>query len=189
MPAKKEVSLLPDAENPNSLGSRLLLWLTTVGRFIIVFTELIVISAFISRFWLDRKNSDLSETLRQQKAILESTADFEKEYSLLQQRLRVIKNFYSLRPDYSTKITSLTESTPPDILFNSLNFDLDDKSNITANLLATALNNETIQRFINNLASNPDIAVVDVKNIEKKTKENKFSINIFLVFKTKNSQT
>jgi len=189
MPAKKEVSLLPDAENPNSFGSRLLLWLTSVGRFIIVFTELIVICAFISRFWLDRKNSDLSEIVRQQKAILESTQDFEKEYSLLQQRLKVIKNFYTQRPDYSAKIISLTESTPPDIIFTSINFDLDDKSNITADLSATALNNETINRFINNLVSNPDIRTVDVKNIEKKAKENKYLLNIFLTFKIQNPKT
>lgn len=189
MPAKKEVSLLPDSENPNSLGSRLLLWLTTIGRFIIVFTELIVICAFISRFWLDRKNSDLSEILRQQKAILESTQDFEKEYSLLQQKLKFIKSFYRGRPDYSAKIVSLTESTPPDIYFNSLTFDLDEKSNVTANLSAVALNPQTIYHFISNLVSNPDIATVDIKNIEKKAKENKYLININLIFKAQSPKT
>jgi methyl coenzyme M reductase subunit C-like uncharacterized protein (methanogenesis marker protein 7) len=77
MPAKKEISLLPDEENLNTLSARVLRYLTTIGRVIIILTELAVISAFLSRFWLDRKNADLSETIRQQKAILESTQEFE----------------------------------------------------------------------------------------------------------------
>jgi len=53
MPAKKEISLLPDEENLDSFSARAFRWLTTVGRYVIVFTELIVICAFLSRFWLD----------------------------------------------------------------------------------------------------------------------------------------
>ena len=80
MPSKKEISLLPAEENLNTFSARFLKWVTSVGRVVIVFVELIVIGAFLSRFWLDRKNSDLSETLRQQKAILASTQEFEKDY-------------------------------------------------------------------------------------------------------------
>jgi hypothetical protein len=47
MPAKKEISLLPDEENADSLSARIVRWITTVGRYVIVFTELIVIGAFV----------------------------------------------------------------------------------------------------------------------------------------------
>ncbi|MBU4397602.1 hypothetical protein KKC08_05560 [Patescibacteria group bacterium] len=85
MPAnfKREISLLPKDQDNNSSTAKLIRWITTVGRVVIIFTELIVIAAFVSRFWLDRKNSDLSESIRQQKAILESTALFEVDYSTL----------------------------------------------------------------------------------------------------------
>jgi len=184
MPAKKEISLLPDEENPNSAGARILQWVTTVGRFVIVFTELIVISAFISRFWLDRKNSDYSDILRQQKAILESTQAFEKEYSLLQQRLKVIKDFYSKTPQYNSKIISLVESTPEDIIFNSLTVENGTASKgMTANVDLVSYKEESIVDFITNLTANENIDVVDVKSIEKKPKENQYSVKLFLVFK------
>ena len=71
---------MPDSYNPNSFNARFIKWLTTIGRWVMTLTELIVISAFISRFWLDRKNSDLSDLIRQKQAILESTQYFESEF-------------------------------------------------------------------------------------------------------------
>lgn len=189
MPAKREISLLPDEENPNSPLSRLLRWLTTVGRFIIVFTELLVISAFLSRFWLDRKNSDLSEILRQQKAILESTKEFEKSFTLLQQKLKVIDDFYTTRPNYVSQINSLVRSTPPDIFFTSVLLDRNDQLQLTCTISASALNHQTVQGFITNLSLNPEISLVDVKSIQKKPKDNKYLLNIYLVFKDKQSKT
>jgi len=184
MPAKKEISLLPDEENPNSPIARFLQWVSTAGRFTIVFTELIVISAFISRFWLDRKNSDYSDVLRQQKAILESTQAFEKEYSQLQLRLKLIKDFYSKTPEYNSKIISLTESTPQDIIFNSLTIKNDpDLKNIVADIDLISYKEESIVDFITNLTVNENIETVDVKSIEKKPKENQYTVKLFLVFK------
>jgi len=183
MPAKKEISLLPDEENPNSISARFLLWATSVGRFIIVFTELIVICAFISRFWLDRKNSDYSDVLRQQKAILESTQEFEKEYYLLQQKLKVIKDFYSQTPEYNNKIISLVESTPKDIVFSSLNIENDTTlKRVVADVDLFSHSEESIVDFIANLTVNKSIQTVNVKSIEKKPKENQYSVKLFLIF-------
>ena len=47
MPAKKEISLLPNEENLNTFSARFLRWVTSVGRVVIVFVELIVIGAFL----------------------------------------------------------------------------------------------------------------------------------------------
>lgn len=183
MPAKREATLLPESENINSFSSRFIHWVTTVGRFVIVFTELIVVGAFISRFWLDRQNSDLSEVLRQQTAILESTKEFEKEYNLLQQRLLAIKKMYSQTPGYSDRLTSLANSAPPEIVFQNLVIGQDPTSkDITASIAVTALSEDSMTKFINNLSVNPEIRSVDVKNIEKKQKENSYSLYISLIF-------
>ncbi len=184
MPAKKEPSLLPDSENNNTFLARVLRWTTTVGRFVIVFTELIVISAFLSRFWLDRKNSDLSEVIRQQKAILESTQDFEKEFTLLQQRLKTIKDFYAISPAYNRQAQSLVDSTPPDIIYNSLSLSSPPPSNqVNADLNLISYKEESIVDFITNLVVNPNIQTVKVQRIEKKPKDSRYIIQISLVFK------
>jgi len=189
MAAKKELSLLPESENPNSISARIFYWLTTVGRWVIVLTELIVVSAFISRFWLDRKNSDLSEVIRQQEAILESTQDFEKEFTLFQQKLKTIKNFYSQETDYDQKITSLVTSTRRDIVFSNLSVKKNESNNIVADASFTAYNEDSIVDFIDNLMLNPDIKSVDINRIEKRDHENNYSVSVSLVFKNSTEKT
>ncbi|MDD4026632.1 MAG: hypothetical protein PHO75_00400 [Candidatus Shapirobacteria bacterium] len=185
MAAKKEISLLPESKNPRSFGARFLKWITTTGRVTIILTELIVISVFISRFWLDRKNSDLSEILRQKQAILESVIPFEQEFIGLQQRLTYIKDFYSNQPEYNKQIDSLISSTPQNLFYESLSILKDEKSkSTTINTSLIAYKEEDIVSFITNLMLNPDIDQVDVNRIEKKEKENQYSISLTLFFKT-----
>jgi len=184
MPSKKEISLLPNEENLNSFSARFLKWVTGVGRIVIVFTELIVIGAFLSRFWLDRKNSDLSDTLRQQKAILGSTQEFERDYISLQQRLKFIKNFYKTEPKYVESLNSLIQSIPDGIYFQNISFNTSEKTSIiTASVESFSYQEDAIIDFIVNLKLNPDISSVNVQKIEKKTKDSKFYLSITLTFK------
>jgi len=190
MTVKKEVSLLPESENPNSFNSRLVKWLTTVGRVVIVFTELLVIIAFVSRFWLDRQNADLSEVIRQQRAILNTTKDFEDQFSFLQQKLKIIKDFYTNEPSYDSKINSLISSTPDNIIYNNLSISKDEETKKTvANLSLTSYKEESIVDFITNLMLNPDIQTVNINKIEKKAQENQYLISIYLIFKDSPSKT
>ncbi|MBI2464780.1 hypothetical protein HYV64_01440 [Candidatus Shapirobacteria bacterium] len=186
MPVKKDISFLPDQENINSFSARTIRWLTSVGRFVIVFTELIVICAFLSRFWLDRTNSDLSEIVRQQKAILDSTSDFEVEYAQLQKKLAVIKKFYANQPEYESKVATLVESTPEDVNFNSLLINHSAQSNeVTALITLSAYQESAIINFITNLIANPKITSVDIRTIEKKPNDTKYNVNLSLVFSKK----
>jgi Tfp pilus assembly protein PilN len=184
MPSKREISLLPNDENNNSFLGRFLRWVTTAGRVIIVFTELIVILAFLSRFWLDRKNSDLSEILRQQKAILASTKEFEDDYTSLQLRLQYIKGFYKSEPKYIDNLNSLIQSLPSGIYFQNFNLKNDEKtSQISATVELYSFQEDAIVNFITNLKLNPNIDSVEVQKIEKKTKDSKYYLSIALAFK------
>ncbi len=184
MANKKELSLLPDSQNPNSLSARVLKWLTTVGRWVIVLTELVVIVAFVSRFWLDRKNSDLSEVIRQRQAILASTHGFEEEFKSFQQRLVYVRNFYENQPDYDDRVDILVKSTPNDLTYKSISIKQDKKnSDITISALLTAFNEKSIVEFIKNLKLNSKIDSVSINNIEKKSNENNYSVSVSVIFK------
>jgi hypothetical protein len=182
MAIKKEISLLPEAENPNSFGAIFFKWLTTIGRWVIIVTELIVITAFISRFWLDRKNSDLSETVRQQEAILDSTKYFETEFASFQERLATIKSYYANQPEYDQQLLSLIESTPNNLIFDSLSVEKKSTGEITAIASLVAIDEDSIVDFISNLMLNPNIQTVEISKIEKKPKENNYIVSISLIF-------
>ena len=190
MAIKKELSLLPESENPRSFGARFFKWITTTGRVTIILTELIVISVFISRFWLDRKNSDLSEIARQKQAILESAIPFEAEFIGLQKRLSYIKNFYSNQPEYNKQISSLISSTPTDLFYDKLSISTDEKTKTTTiDTSLIAYKEESIVSFITNLMLNPDISQVDITKIEKKEKENQYSVSLVLYFNAVKAET
>jgi hypothetical protein len=184
MAIKKELSLLPDSENPNSFGAKTIKWLTTTGRWVIVLTELVVISAFISRFSLDRKNSDLSEAIRQQQAILETTQNFEAEFNSFQQRLEFIHDFYVNDYQYVQKINTLVNSTPTDLIYQNLSIQKDkDNNKVSASASLIAFSESSIINFINNLTLNPNIETIKINQIEKKQQENNYLIEISVIFK------
>ncbi len=183
MKPKKEISLLPEDIDLNSTSSRILRWVTTVGRVVIIVTELIVIGAFLSRFYLDRKNADLSEIIRQQKAILDSTQNFENEFTDIQTKLTTIKKVYSATPDYDVKIQNLVSSTPLDIKYERLTVKKSDNGQISADISLFAYQEESIVNFITNLILNPETDSVNVKSIQKNSKENFYRVSISLTFK------
>ncbi|MCL4397859.1 PilN domain-containing protein [Patescibacteria group bacterium] len=84
MPEEKfptpELNLLSGDELENTSGGKFIKWALTWGRRIVVLTELIVIGAFLSRFWLDTVVADLNDKIDRQKAVVLALADFEKEF-------------------------------------------------------------------------------------------------------------
>lgn len=178
---KKQVSLLPTQSNPQSAVNVAINWLTSIGRVVIIFVELIVVAAFLSRFWLDRTNADLSETLRQQNAILDSTKEFRVEFNVLKDRLEAIESL-SQHKNITQALDSLVKSTPPSIFYQSLNLDtISDK--LDTSLDVVAYDNLTMVDFITNLILNPNIDNVTVTKIEKEPKTSFFVVSLSINFK------
>ena len=78
------INLLPKEEFAASTWGRILTWLLSTFRIIVIFTEVIVMAVFLSRFWLDAKANDLNELLRKNQAILKTTTEFENEFRDIQ---------------------------------------------------------------------------------------------------------
>lgn len=175
MPSKKEISLLVGADNPNSISDKIVFWISNVLRYIMVFTELIIIIIFLSRFKLDRENTDLSDRIRQQRSIIQVNANFEKEYTNLQKKIELIGKLYKEQPDYYAKLISIIQNTPSDITFNSLSIE-NKESKVSMIINIFAYQEEAIIDFINQLSQNSNIKAIEVSNIEKKAKENKYNI-------------
>lgn len=75
-----EVNLLSEDELNYTAGGKFIKWALTWGRRIIVITELIVISAFLSRFWLDTIVADNNEKIEEKRAVILSFAEVERQY-------------------------------------------------------------------------------------------------------------
>lgn len=91
-----EINLLPENELENRPGGKFLKWALSWGKKVVILTELIVVSAFLSRFWLDSEVANLSEEIDRRKTIITSSDDFEKEFRAAKFRLEKVKKINSL---------------------------------------------------------------------------------------------
>lgn len=78
------VNLIPKDPFFTTPIGKVLKWALSVGRYIVVFTELIVIFSFLTRFSLDRQVTDLNETIARKRTIIESYGTLEDDVTRVQ---------------------------------------------------------------------------------------------------------
>lgn len=151
MAARKiSIEFLPQEEWEKGTFGRVLKWALTIGRHIVIFTELVVILAFLSRFKLDRDLTDLGEKIKQKQAIVASSAQFEKDFRFLDKRLRTIEELRKTQLEAGMVLTELSSLTPADVYLSD--FTVNDKQ---VSLTATALSETGLGIFLKKLKSSP----------------------------------
>jgi Tfp pilus assembly protein PilN len=117
----KEINLLKDRFS-QSITGRLLNWLLKTFRIVVMVTEMIVMGAFISRFWLDARNSDLIDEIDQKRMLLEAQSKFENDFRDIQNRLSIIQKLSSSEKLKSQYIERITQNLTNDIVVTSVSF-------------------------------------------------------------------
>lgn len=160
MPAKKTsaINLLPQEEFKQSPLGRILHWATTTFRTIVIITELIVIIAFLSRFWLDAKNADLNDVVRQNQTVIASYEDFEKEFRQVQQRIKIFSGL-TAKDTLSSFVTKAINFLPEDVKLVSIS-EVEDSLQVKA----ASASERSIVQFIANLSADPFFKEVKVTN-------------------------
>lgn len=114
------INLLIKNKAGNSLSEQFLAWILTYGRYIIIITQIIVLSVFFFRFKIDRDHTDLKERVTQKQAILESLTDMETEIRRIQARLANIQTISTNQDSLLKVIRFLQQRTPSDTTFTNL---------------------------------------------------------------------
>lgn len=163
MPAKiSTVNLLDHDDISDSPIGRIISWITTNGRYIMITTEIIVLLAFISRFSLDRKLTDLNEEIDQKKAILDINKPFEDNFRSIQNQLIQLKTIIQSQNHPVDVIKSLRLLLPPGTYITTLNL-----TSGTINVTAISNTIESFSQFINNLQSTTIITNIEVGSIKR----------------------
>jgi len=161
MPARKkeEINLLPQKGFESNTVGRLLAWVLSSFRVIVIVTEIIVMIAFLSRFWLDAQNADLTDDIKNKKAVLQAYQDFEKDFRDTQKRLEVYASVTKEVP-FASLIKSLSDLLPPDIYLSSLAY-----SGSQVNITALSPNEVSIQQYMVNISTVDMVKNVSIREI------------------------
>jgi Tfp pilus assembly protein PilN len=159
MPKNKSINLLPQEEFDASLLGRTLKWAMGSFRIIVIVTEIIVMGAFLSRFWLDAQNSELDSSIKIASAQITAQADFEKEFRNIQKKLNIFKQITSA-PKESSKIDLAASKIPQDLVLSAIN--IQDNTVMIKGIAGSEIG---ISQFISNLKSDLNIKKVDLDSV------------------------
>lgn len=175
MPKTKSINLLPQEEFDVSIVGRTLKWAMGTFRIIVIVTEMIVMTAFLSRFWLDAQNSDLTNSIKIKSAQIVAQEATEKEFRSLQSKLNIAKVIKAASP-LSTKIDLITSKLPPGVNLTSLSV-LEN----SAQVKGVSSSEIGVAQFVANLKAVPSFKSVDLGQInssEVNISQTVFSITI-----------
>ena len=176
---KTAIEFIPQEDWEKTSFGKILRWVLTVGRWIVITTELVVILAFLSRFKLDKDLTELNEKIKEQQAIINASSGFEKEFSFLQKRLSNIEDLRKTQTEGAQVLNQLAELTPVDVRLESISV-ADKKISLTA----TALSEGGLATLLQNLKTSPGFTKVIVSKISLETaKEAGINFNLTSEFK------
>jgi Tfp pilus assembly protein PilN len=122
---KVNINLLIKQEIATDFTGQIFSWALTYGRYVIIITQIVVLSVFFLRFKLDRDYTDLKESVTQKQALIESVSDLESEIRQIQKRLFYIKQVTGNQQGLLQVLTYLSNSIPTDTTFTSLTLSTD----------------------------------------------------------------
>ena len=165
-PASKKVSvainLVPQDPFFETVLGRALKWALSVGRYIVIFTEMVVIISFATRFTLDRQVTDLNSEISQKQRAIKSYGDLEKEFTFVQDQ---IEDYKQLKQDYNlVEIFPLLNETIP----NGVAFDALTVQSGAINFSGTAFSQDALNVLINNMQLDQNFSNVRISRIESK---------------------
>lgn len=163
MPAKPiAINLLGQEDLKHTPHGRIISWALTYGRYIMIGTEIVVLLAFISRFSLDRKLTDLKEEITQKQAILEANVDLERDIRLLQDALVKIKQTTANQSVPLDTLALLQAILPTDVYVETLDIATDRMA-----VSAVAGTTYGFSQLLTNLSATKQFAKIDIGDIKK----------------------
>jgi Tfp pilus assembly protein PilN len=152
------INLLPKDSFEFSPLGRFLSWATTAGRVLVVMTEFVVLLAFGSRFYFDKKLNDLTEVLDQKQAQINAFTETEIKIRTVLAKQTPIDGYLTNNLKFSDKYSSLSRIIPAGVSLEKLTVD-----GSGMNMIGEAISELGFAQFLNNLKNIPGVSRLSMK--------------------------
>lgn len=153
-------------------------WALSIGRAVVILTELIALGAFLYRFGLDRQLVDLHDKIVQEKSIVDLLASNENTYRNLQNRLSLESTIMNNQQQTVKLYNDLLNMVTQDVSLKTL---LIDPGSVKMTLDVQSVNSLT--SLIDHLKNYPAITNVSIDRIENKTTVGLIGVSITATLK------
>lgn len=166
VPSKIRINLLYPQNIPQKLSVKFFKWLLSIGRYIAVFVEIVVLLAFAARFKLDAELNVINEEINKQIPYLEEQVKDEVLIRQTQFKLTQAKTEFALSPKWQEIISKIAAQTPQSVIFNTLIFEHQvNSSNLIFRINGKALTNNDLALLVSGLKSESKFQDIDLSNI------------------------
>lgn len=174
------INLLGDKNKKTS--DILLAWAIYVGRLLVILTQVIALSVFLSRFSIDRQLIDLKDTIKKQQAIVEYFKQGEETYRENHLKLAVTRFNTASSSAVVDFFDELLNNSDRQITYTGINVT---PSSLTVTAQASSV--ETLTNFTQKLKDNPKVASIIIEKVESKPKSALVGITIIATLKQKSN--
>ncbi len=159
-PIRIRINLLPKDPFLASPLGRLLQWALSAGRYIVIFTELVVIISFATRFVLDKQLTDLNASIFRKRSEILAYGDLELQFITTQSKLDQLAK---LQQDMNITdvFEALTAVTPKDVSLSQLSI-----TQSTVSITGKTFSQNSFNLLINNLQLSNRFSNITVGKIE-----------------------
>ncbi len=148
-------------------------WALSIGRTLVILTEVIALSAFLYRFSLDRQIVDLHDKIKQKQVIIGLSKQQEDRFRNLQNKLSLLKTLNVKAPIVPGLLAGVVALAPNSLLIHSITV-----SETQIHVEATAQNISAVTTFVKGLKNYPNIQTVSLDKIENKTSNGTINISV-----------
>lgn len=163
MPKKKSASINLLKSSKNEIFEKFIDWALTIGRLLVIITEIIALSAFIYRFGLDRQLIDLHGTIKGQQAVVSFYKKQEETYRNLQDRLKIASTYSAMSQNKLKISQEVISLAPKGMTFNEISVS-ENAININANFQIVS----SLKAFVNSLKKYNQVKSVSINQIENR---------------------
>lgn len=178
----RSVSINLVAENINFID-RFITWAITIGRVIVILTEVIALGAFLYRFSLDRELIDIHSKIKQEQTVVSYLKDSEETFRSVQNRISLAANFGVAAKDEIKLLSDVVSFKPIGMVFNSIAVQ-EDRIRISANTNLVS----SLSEFVKQLRSYPKVKSVIVEKIENRPSSGSITVSITALLKEENAK-
>lgn len=156
-----KINLLPKDVFETSFLGKFLRWSLTAGRVMVVLTEFVVILAFASRFWFDKKLNDLREGNNVKQTLVQSYVDTEEQMREVLARQKAVDIYLSEGLKIQQELDRLAFQLPASTTLNRISF-LKDGLGIEG-ITGTG---RTLAQTIFALKADERVSLIDIEKVE-----------------------
>lgn len=118
------INLLDPVGSPDDAWTAAYVWVFSIGRYLLVGVEVLVLGVFFARFILDKMNNDLTDEINDKVAILSNEVfkDQDVTFQNLHGLFSDIDKLEKDQPEYSKEVAAVTSGVPDSLTLDKFSF-------------------------------------------------------------------